>query len=81
MERAPERTLDIWVVIWTQAAISISFNFTVVFLPFYIASVSRADRETTLLWVGMIMSVAPAMGAVGAPFWGGLTARVSPNAC
>ena len=79
MERSPQRTLDIWVVIWTQAAISISFNFTVVFLPFYIASVSRADRETTLLWVGMIMSVAPAMGAVGAPFWGGLTARVSPK--
>ena len=79
MGRSRERTRDIWVVIWTQFGISISFNFVVVFLPFYIASVSGADRETTLLWVGIIMSVAPVMAAIGSPLWGGMTARISPK--
>jgi len=79
MERSRGGALDIWVVICTQFGISISFNFMVVFLPFYIASVSRADRETTLLWVGIITSASPVMAAIGSPFWGGLTARISPK--
>ncbi|MBI1892743.1 MAG: MFS transporter [Candidatus Rokubacteria bacterium] len=79
MERSRGGALDIWVLICTQFGISMSFNFVVVFLPFYIASVSRADRETTLLWVGIIMSVSPTMAAIGAPIWGGLTARISPK--
>ena len=79
MERSRGGALDIWIVICTQFGISISFNFMVVFLPFYIASVSHADRETTLLWVGIITSAAPLMAAIGSPFWGGLTARVSPK--
>jgi len=70
---------DIQVVVAAQFGLAFSLNFMLVFLPFYVAAVSSLGQAATLRWVGLIVGAASAGAIVGSPFWGSLTARISPK--
>ncbi len=70
---------DFTVVSTTQFFLAFALNFMLVFLPFYVHSVSTRDEAATLRWLGLIMGAAPAMATFGSTFWGGLTDRFGPK--
>lgn len=63
----------------SQFGMSFSFNFIMVIMPFYILKISHLSHQATMLWIGMIMGGASIATTLAAPFWGGLTARMSPR--
>jgi DHA1 family multidrug resistance protein-like MFS transporter len=56
-----------------------SFNFVMVFLPFFIHDISPYSPQQTLLWVGFIMGAPSFAAALASTFWGSLTSRFSPK--
>jgi MFS family permease len=64
----------------SQFGIGFSFNFVMVFIPFYVHRISPYSFEETLIWVGLIMGSTSVMAAIASTFWGSLTARFSPKA-
>ncbi len=50
-----------------------------VFIPFYVQEISAYDRETTLLWTGLIVGVSGATSAFTAPLVGGMAGRWPPK--
>lgn len=62
-----------------QFGLAFSINYLLVFLPFYIRSISGLSEAATLLWTGLVLGAAPAASAIASPLWGLLTARVSPK--
>jgi len=46
----------------SQFGIAFSFNFVMVFLPFFIHDISPYSSQETLIWVGFVMG-APAFAA------------------
>lgn len=63
----------------SQAGMAFSFNFVMVFLPFYLNKVSRYSPQETLLWVGLIMGAPSFFAAIFSTIWGAATTRYSPK--
>ena len=63
----------------SQLGMAFSFNFLMVFIPFYIHSISPYSPRETLIWVGLIMGSASFMAAVTSTFWGSLASRFMPK--
>jgi MFS family permease len=57
-----------------------SFNFVMVFIPFYIHRISPYSPQETLIWVGLIMGSASFVAAAFSTLWGSLASRFSPKA-
>jgi len=56
-----------------------SFNFVMVFLPFFIHDISPYSKQHTLIYVGFIMGAPSFAAALASTFWGALTSRFSPK--
>ena len=63
----------------SQFGIAFSFNFVMVFLPFFIHDLSASSSQETLMWVGFIMGAPSFAAALASTFWGSLTTRFSPK--
>jgi MFS transporter, DHA1 family, multidrug resistance protein len=64
----------------SQFGIAFSFNFVMVFLPFFIHGIGTSSPQETLIWVGLIMGAPSFAAALASTFWGSLASRVSPKA-
>ncbi len=64
----------------SQFGMAFSFNFVMVFLPFFIHDVSLYASQETLIWVGFIMGAPSFAAAIASTFWGSLATRFSPKA-
>lgn len=64
----------------SQFGIAFSFNFVMVFLPFFIHDISAHSFQETLIWVGFIMGSPGLAAALASTFWGSLGSRFSPKA-
>jgi DHA1 family multidrug resistance protein-like MFS transporter len=63
----------------SQFGIAFSFNFVMVFLPFFIHDASSYSSQETLIWIGLIMGAPSFVAAFASTFWGSLTSRLSPK--
>jgi DHA1 family multidrug resistance protein-like MFS transporter len=63
----------------SQFGVAFSFNFVMVFLPFFIHDISRYSSQETLIWVGFILGAPSFAAALASTFWGSLTSRLSPK--
>jgi DHA1 family multidrug resistance protein-like MFS transporter len=63
----------------SQFGIAFSFNFVMVFVPFFIHDISSYSSQETLIWVGFIMGAPSFAAAFASTFWGSLTSRLSPK--
>jgi len=61
----------------SQFGIAFSFNFVMVFLPFFVHDISPYSSKETLIWVGLILGAPAFMAALSSTFWGSLTSRFS----
>jgi MFS family permease len=63
----------------SQFGASFSYNFIMVFMPFYILKISSLGPKQTMIWTGLIIGAPSAMSALTAPLWGRLTSRFRPK--
>jgi DHA1 family multidrug resistance protein-like MFS transporter len=63
----------------SQFGIAFSFNFVMVFLPFFIHDVSPYSSQDTLIWVGFLMGAPSFAAALASTFWGSLASRLGPK--
>jgi len=63
----------------SQFGIAFSFNFVMVFIPFYIHKISPYSHSQTLVWVGLIMGASSFMAAMASTLWGTLASRYRPK--
>lgn len=63
----------------SQFGIAFSFNFVMVFLPFFVHDISPYSSQETLMWVGFILGAPSFAAALASTFWGSLTSRFSPK--
>jgi DHA1 family multidrug resistance protein-like MFS transporter len=63
----------------SQFGASFSYNFIMVFMPFYILKISNLGPKETIIWTGLIIGAPSVMNAFTAPLWGGLTSRFRPK--
>jgi MFS transporter, DHA1 family, multidrug resistance protein len=63
----------------SQFGIAFSFNFVMVFLPFFIHGIGASSSQETLIWVGLIMGAPSLAAALASTFWGSLASRFSPK--
>jgi MFS family permease len=63
----------------SQFGMAFSFNFVMVFFPFFIHDISPYSSQDTLIWVGFIMGAPSFAAALASTFWGSLTSRLSPK--
>jgi MFS transporter, DHA1 family, multidrug resistance protein len=63
----------------SQFGSSFSYNFIMVFMPFYILKISSLGPKETMIWTGLIIGAPSAMSALTAPLWGRLTSRFRPK--
>jgi len=63
----------------SQFGIAFSFNFVMVFIPFFIHGISPYSSIETLIWVGLIMGSTSFTAAIASTFWGSLTTHFSPK--
>jgi DHA1 family multidrug resistance protein-like MFS transporter len=63
----------------SQFGIAFSFNFVMVFLPFFIHDIGPSSDQETLVWVGLIMGAPSLVAAFASTFWGSLASRQSPK--
>lgn len=63
----------------SQFGIAFSFNFVMVFLPFFIHGIGTSSSQETLIWVGLIMGAPSFAAALTSTFWGSLASRFSPK--
>ena len=61
----------------SQFGIAFSFNFVMVFLPFFVHDISPYSSQKTLIWVGFILGAPSFAAALASTFWGSLTSRLS----
>ena len=64
----------------SQFGMAFSFNFVMVFLPFYIHNVSPYTTNETLIWIGIIMGGPSFAAAFMSPVWGALASRYNAKA-
>jgi len=70
---------NIFFISFSQFGMAFSFNFVLVFLPFYIHEISPYSSRETLLWIGLIMGGPSFVAAIVSPWWGSLTSRFGPK--
>ncbi len=70
---------NILFISFSQFGIAFSFNFVMVFLPFFVHDISAYSSQETLIWVGFILGAPSFAAALGSTFWGSLTSRLSPK--
>lgn len=63
----------------SQLGLAFSFNFIMVFLPFYSHAISSYSSKNTLIWLGFIMGAPSFAAAVASSYWGSLASRISPK--
>ena len=63
----------------SQFGASFSYNFIMVFMPFYILKISHLGPRETMIWTGLIIGAPSVMSALTAPLWGRLTSRFRPK--
>jgi DHA1 family multidrug resistance protein-like MFS transporter len=63
----------------SQFGMAFSFNFVMVFLPFFIHDFSHYSSQETLIWVGFVMGAPSFAAALASTFWGSLASRFSPK--
>jgi len=63
----------------SQFGMAFSFNFVMVFLPFFIHGIGTSSPQETLIWVGLIMGAPSFAAALASTFWGSLASRFSPK--
>lgn len=63
----------------SQFGSSFSYNFIMVFMPFYILKISALGPKETMIWTGLIIGAPSVMNALTAPLWGRLTSRFRPK--
>jgi DHA1 family multidrug resistance protein-like MFS transporter len=63
----------------SQFGASFSYNFIMVFMPFYILKISDLGPRETMIWTGLIIGAPSVMNALTAPLWGRLTSRFRPK--
>ena len=61
----------------SQFGMAFSFNFVMVFLPFFVHDISPYSSQKTLIWVGFILGAPAFVAALASTFWGSLTSRFS----
>lgn len=71
--------VNLWVLGTAQFGMAMSFNFIMVFLPFYVNDISHLSPSATLIWVGLIMGSTSIGAAIASPFWAKMTSRISPK--
>jgi DHA1 family multidrug resistance protein-like MFS transporter len=64
---------------FAQFGLAFSFNFVVIFLPFFIYDISPFSSRDTLLWLGFIMGAPSFVAAFASTYWGSLASRISPK--
>jgi len=67
------------VTIVAQFVTAVSWSYVYVFIPFYVQAVSPHHRETTLVWIGLIVGISGATSAVTAPLVGAMAGRWRPK--
>ncbi len=70
---------NILLISLSQSGMSFSFNFVMVFLPFFLHKVSPYSSQETLIWVGLIMGAPSLLAAIFSTIWGAATTRFSPK--
>ena len=70
---------NILLISLSQSGMSFSFNFVMVFLPFFLHKVSPHSSQETLIWVGLIMGAPSLLAAIFSTIWGAATTRFSPK--
>jgi DHA1 family multidrug resistance protein-like MFS transporter len=63
----------------SQFGMTFSYNYIMVFMPFFIYRVTPYSPQETLIWVGLIMGSANFVVAFSSIYWGTLTSRVRPK--
>jgi DHA1 family multidrug resistance protein-like MFS transporter len=63
----------------SQLGMAFSYNFVMVFMPFFIIEISPYSSQETLIWVGFIIAAPNLVAAIASIFWGSLTSRFSPK--
>jgi len=63
----------------SQFGIAFSFNFVMVFLPFFVHDISLYSSQETLIWVGFILGAPSFAAALTSTFWGSIASRLSPK--
>ena len=69
----------VFFVALSQFGASFSYNFIMVFMPFYILKISDLGPKETMIWTGLIIGAPSVMNALTAPLWGRLTSRFRPK--
>ena len=70
---------NVFFISLSQFGMAFSFNFVMVFIPFFIQKASPYPSHETLVWVGLIMGAPSFVAASMSTFWGSLTSRFSPK--
>ncbi|MFH1490451.1 MAG: MFS transporter [Pseudomonadota bacterium] len=70
---------NIFFISLSQFGMSFSFNFVMVFIPFFIQKMSPYSHSETLVWLGLIMGAPSFAAAFMSTFWGSLASRYSPK--
>lgn len=73
------RNKNVLFISLSQFGMAFSFNFVMVFLPFFIHRTSPYSTGETLIWVGLIMGSTSFAAAFASTFWGALASHVSPK--
>ena len=70
---------NILLISLSQSGMAFSFNFVMVFLPFFLHEVSPYSSQETLIWVGLIMGAPSLLAAIFSTIWGAAATRISPK--
>ncbi len=62
-----------------QFGMAFSFNFVLIFLPFFIYDISPYSSRDTLILLGFIMGAPSFAAAFASTYWGSLASRTSPK--
>jgi DHA1 family multidrug resistance protein-like MFS transporter len=63
----------------SQLGLAFSFNFVLVFLPFFTHTITSYSSKSTLIWLGFIMGAPSFAAAVSSSYWGSMASRISPK--
>lgn len=75
----PRNYRNILFISLSQFGMAFSFNFVMVFMPFFIQRISLYEPRETLIWTGLILGSTSGIAAIASTFWGSSTARFSPK--
>lgn len=75
----PKNHLNLISISLSQLGMAFSFNFVMVFMPFFIFKISPYSSQETMIWIGFIMAAPSLVSAIASTFWGSLTSRFSPK--